>query len=64
MNPALLALLKKTKEPALAVLLAGGVWLAGRVDLAVAAVDAKLARIEARLEQVERSLARSVAVNP
>lgn len=64
MNPAVLALLKKTKEPALAILLAGGVWLAGRVDLAVAAVDAKLARIEARLEAVERALAHTVAANP
>lgn len=64
MNPTVLALIKKTKEPAIAVLLAGGVWLAGRVDLAVAAVDAKLARIEARLEQVERSLAHTLATNP
>ena len=56
MNPALLEMLKKSKEPLVAVLLAGGVWLAGRVDLAVAAVDAKLARIEGRIAAVERAL--------
>lgn len=54
----------KTKEPALAVLLAGGVWLAGRVDLAVAAVDAKLARIEARIDALERALQNTFAANP
>jgi hypothetical protein len=56
MNPALLSLLKKSKEPAVAMLLAGGVWLAGRVDLAVAKVDSKLERIEGRIAAVESAL--------
>lgn len=56
--------LAKSKEPALAVLLAGGVWLAGRVDLAVAGVDAKLARIEARIDALERALEKTFASNP
>lgn len=64
MTEALKRYLQKTKEPALAILLAGGVWLAGRVDLAVAAVDTKLARIEARIEALERSLSHAIASNP
>jgi hypothetical protein len=56
MNPALLELLKKSKQPAVGILLAGGVWLAGRVDLAVAKVDSKLERIEGRIAAVERAL--------
>jgi hypothetical protein len=61
MNPALLEFLKKSKEPAVAVLLAGGVWLAGRVDLAVAKVDGRLERIDARIAAVERALNLPVA---
>jgi hypothetical protein len=65
MNSELLKnILAKSKEPALALLLAGGVWLAGRVDVAVAAVDVKLARIEARIDALERALEKTFATNP
>jgi hypothetical protein len=53
--------LESSKQPVAGLLLAGGVWLAGRVDLAVAKVDGRLERIDARIAAVERALNLPVA---
>jgi hypothetical protein len=56
MKETTIALLRRTKEPIAAALIAGGVWLAGRIDVAVAIVDAKISKIESRLEAIETAL--------
>jgi hypothetical protein len=53
--------LAKTKEPALSVLLASGVWLANEVKHAVADVSAQLTKMDARIAAIERSLGSNLA---
>ena len=50
--------LAKSKEPALSLLLAGGVWLANEVKHAVADVSAQISKLDSRLANVEKALAK------
>lgn len=53
--------LAKSKEPALSVILAAGVWLANEVKHAVADVSAQLTKMDARIAAIERSLGNDLA---
>ncbi len=53
--------LAKSKEPALSVILAAGVWLANEVKHAVADVSAQLTKMDARIAAIERSLGKDLA---
>lgn len=53
--------LAKSKEPALSLLLAGGVWLANEVKHAVADVSAQISKLDARVAAIERHLPHSLA---
>lgn len=53
--------LAKSKEPALSLLLAGGVWLANEVKHAVADVSAQIAKLDVRIANLERHLPHTLA---
>ena len=53
--------LAKTKEPALSLLLAAGVWLANEVKHAVADVAEKIGKLDQRIAAIERSLGSNLA---
>jgi hypothetical protein len=53
--------LSKSKEPALSLLLASGVWLANEVKHAVADVAEKIGKLDQRIAAIERSLGHQTA---